>query len=111
VEDDLVAWGRFVRLETRGRSTGLPARATVGFSERADGSLVVAAGSPRAHWALNLLANPQCTATIADITRRAAARPLAGAEHAAVIRELILKYGQPAESLGSGPSFELRFEP
>jgi deazaflavin-dependent oxidoreductase (nitroreductase family) len=110
VEDDLVAWGRVLRLETTGRVSGSPARATVGFFERADGSIVVAAGSPRAHWALNLLADPHCRTTIADVSRDAVARPLEGAEHAAAVRELILKYGQPAESLGMGPAFELRFE-
>ncbi|MFN8629914.1 MAG: nitroreductase family deazaflavin-dependent oxidoreductase [Chloroflexota bacterium] len=110
MEDDLVAWGRVVRLETRGRISGSPARATVGFAERPDGSIVVAAGSPRAHWALNLLADPRCGTTIADVSRRAVARPLEGAEHAAAVRDLILKYGQPAENLGAGPAFELRFE-
>ena len=110
MEDDLVAWGRVVRLETRGRITGSRVRATVGFAERPDGSIVVAAGSPQAHWALNLLADPVCLTTIADLTRTAVARPLEGAEHAAAVRDLILKYGQPAESLGAGPAFELRFE-
>ena len=30
------------------------------------------------------------------------------AEHAAAVRDLIVKYGQPAERLGAGPAFELR---
>ena len=110
MDDDLVAWGRFVRIETRGRVSGSPARATVGFAERADGSIVIAAGSPRAHWALNLLADPHCRTTIADVSRSAMARELEASEHAAAIRDLILKYGTPAEGLGSGPAFELRFE-
>ena len=110
MEDDLVAWGRFVRIETRGRVSGSPARATVGFFERAAGSIVIAAGSPRAHWALNLLADPRCRTTIGDVSREAIARELEGAERAAAVRELILKYGQPAEGLGAGPAFELRFE-
>jgi F420H(2)-dependent quinone reductase len=72
-----------------------------------DGSVLVAAGSPDAHWALNLLADPEAAITIGERTSRVSAEPLAGAEHAAVIRALILKYGTPAEGLGRGPSFRL----
>ena len=110
MEDDLVVWGRVVRLETRGRVTGLTARAAVGFIERADGTLLVAAGSPRADWALNLLAEPRCRVTTGGASREAVARYLEGAEHAGAVRELILKYGTPAEGLGAGPAFELRPE-
>jgi deazaflavin-dependent oxidoreductase (nitroreductase family) len=110
VDDDLVAWGRVLRLETLGRITGRPAQATVGFVEQADGALLVAAGSPRADWVRNLIADPHCRTTIGTDTRSAVARLLDGAEHAAAVRELILKYGTPAEGLGQGPSFELRPE-
>ncbi len=108
MEDDLVVWGRVLRVETSGRVTGRPARAVVGFAEREGGAVVVAAGSPGADWALNLLAEPACRATIADASWAAEARPLDGPEHAAAVRDLILKYGTPAEGLGAGPSFELR---
>jgi deazaflavin-dependent oxidoreductase (nitroreductase family) len=108
MEDDLVAWGRVLRIETTGRVTGRPARAVVGFVEREDGSLVVAAGSPDASWGRNLLQVPACRVTIADLTWIAEARPLAGAEHASAVRDLILRYGTPAEGLGDGPSFEIR---
>jgi deazaflavin-dependent oxidoreductase (nitroreductase family) len=108
MDDDLVAWGRVLRLETTGRVTGRPARAVIGFAEREDGSLVVAAGSPSADWGLNLHHDPACRVTIAGATWAATARPLAGPEHAAAVRDLILKYGTPAEGLGAGPSFELR---
>jgi deazaflavin-dependent oxidoreductase (nitroreductase family) len=111
MEDDLVAWGRVLRIGTTGRVTGRPARAVVGFVEREDGSLVVAAGSPRASWGQNLLRAPACTITIGDMTWAALARPLDGAEHAAAVRDLILRYGTPAEGLGAGPSFELRRQP
>jgi deazaflavin-dependent oxidoreductase (nitroreductase family) len=111
VEDDLVAWGRVLRIETTGRVSGTAARAVVGFAERADGALAIAAGSPDASWALNLLADPACRVTLADAAWTARARPLEGAEHAAAVRDLILKYGTPSEGLGSGPSFELRRDP
>jgi deazaflavin-dependent oxidoreductase (nitroreductase family) len=108
MEDDLVAWGRVLRIETRGRLSGRPAHAVVGFVERPDGALVVAAGSADADWGRNLLADPACRVTIADVTTAAVARELEGAAYAAAVRDLILKYGRPAEGLGTGPAFELR---
>lgn len=108
MEDDLVAWGRVLRIETHGRVSGGLARAVVGFVERPDGALLVAAGSPEADWSRNLLAHAACRVTIAGATSAAVARELEGPEHSAAVRELILKYGQPAESLGAGPAFELR---
>jgi deazaflavin-dependent oxidoreductase (nitroreductase family) len=111
MEDDLVAWGRVLRIETRGRVTGRPARAIVGFVEMPGGSLLVAAGSHRADWARNLLADPRCRVTIGEASRDALASPLEGAAHAAAVRELILKYGTPSEGLGAGVAFELRPSP
>jgi deazaflavin-dependent oxidoreductase (nitroreductase family) len=107
VEDELVAWGRVLRIETVGRVTGRPTRATIGFVERYRGAVAVAAGSPDADWGLNLLVNPECRCTVGETSWAASARPLDGAAHAAAVRDLILKYGTPAESLGSGPAFEL----
>ena len=108
MEDDLVAWGRVLRIETTGRRTARPARATVGFVERGPDRVVVAAGSPDADWGLNLLADPACVVTIGDESWAAVARPLEGPEHAGAVRDLILRYGTPAETLGAGPAFELR---
>ena len=107
MEDDLVAWGRVARIETRGRRSGRMIPVVVGYVDSADGAIVVAATAPQAAWALNLLVEPRCRVTIGDETREAVARPLAGAEHAAAVRDLILRYGTPSEGLGSGPSFEL----
>ena len=56
---------------------------------------------------MNLLAEPRCRVTIGEAAWDAVARPLAGPEHAAAVRDLILRYGTPSEGLGSGPSFEL----
>ena len=111
MEDDLVASGRFVRIEARGERTGLVRPVTVGFVEDdADhpGSLLVAARSTETSWARNLLADPACHVRTRDRSFDAVADPLAPAEHARAIRELILRYGTPAESLGHGPSFRLR---
>ncbi len=107
MEDDLVAWGRVVRLETRGRRSGRTIAVVVGFVQRDGGAIAVAATAPEAGWALNLEAEPRCRVTIADRSWDAAARRLAGAEHHAAVRDLILRYGTPSEGLGSGPSFEL----
>lgn len=112
MEAGLVASGRFVRIVARGRHSGVPRAVTVGFAEgEAEGgrpaSIVVAAGAPDSAWALNLLADPACLATVGERSFAAIAVPLSGLDHAAAIRALILRYGTPAESLGHGPSFRL----
>ena len=107
VGEQLAGWGKAALVETRGRVSGKAARAHVGFIEASDGSIVVAAGLG-ANWAANLLADPGCTVTVDARTFRGFAEPLAGAEFAAAIRELILRYGTPAERLGSGPAFRIR---
>lgn len=108
VAEAMVAAGRAARLVTMGRRTGRPVPVAVGFVEEPDGSLLVAAGRPDADWALNLLAEPRCRVTIGEEGFEAAAEPLEGAEAGRAIRELILRYGTPAERLGSGPAFRLR---
>jgi len=105
---DLARWGRAIRLETVGRRTGRPATAFVSFHEEADGSLLIAAASAGAAWAGNLAANPLATVTLRERTFEVLAEPLAGADFAMAIRELILKGGTPAERLGHGPGFRLR---
>ena len=105
--EELARWGRVCLIESTGRVTGRPARAAVGFVEGPDGSLLVAAGSETAAWALNLAANPRCRVTVGDRTDDRVAVPLQGADHNRAITELILRYGTPAERLGAGPSFRL----
>jgi len=107
MEDDLVAWGRVVRIETVGRRSGRTVPVVVGFVERDGGAIVVAATSPEASWARNLEAEPRCRVTIGERSWVGEARRLGGREHAAAVRDLILRYGTPSEGLGSGPSFEL----
>jgi deazaflavin-dependent oxidoreductase (nitroreductase family) len=107
IGEQLTDWGKAALIESRGRVSGRTARAHVGFIEEPDGSILAAAG-PDANWAANLLAEPACTVTIGDRSFHALAEPLDGAEFAAAIRELILRYGTPAERLGSGPAFRLR---
>lgn len=111
MEDDLVASGRFVRIEMRGERTGQTRAVTVGFVDdipEADGAVLVAAGAADTVWARNLLAAPACQVTIGERTFDAVAEPLEPDDHARAIRGLILRYGTPAESLGHGPSFRLR---
>lgn len=97
-------------LSTRGRVSGRTARAAVGFVEEADGCLLVAAGSPSAHWARNLAAYPYLTAAWAERSGRYRAQQLEGGAFAAAIAALILRYGTPAERLGRGPAFRLHPE-
>ena len=107
VGEQLAGWGKAALIESRGRVTGVTARAHVGFIEAPDGSIVVAAGMG-AQWAANLLADPECSVTVGGRSFRGVAEPLAGAELAMAIRDLILRYGTPAERLGSGPAFRIR---
>ena len=111
MEDDLVASGRFVRIRARGGLTGEPRAVVVGFVDDADGppgSLLVASGAAGSAWARNLLAYPDCHVETAGRSFDAVAEPLPSADHARAVRELILRYGTPAEGLGHGPSFRLR---
>jgi deazaflavin-dependent oxidoreductase (nitroreductase family) len=108
IGEQLTAWGKVARIETRGRATGHPAIAAVGFVEDGADGLLVAAGSPDADWARNLEADPRARVTIEDRSIDMVAEGLSGdAAHRAVV-ELILKYGTPAERLGRGPAFRLR---
>ena len=111
MEDDLVASGRFVRIETRGDRSGLERSVTVGFVEddaAHPGAILVAAGSTDAAWARNLIADPRCRVRTGERSFEAIADLLEAADHARAIRELILRYGTPSEGLGHGPSFRLR---
>jgi deazaflavin-dependent oxidoreductase (nitroreductase family) len=108
VGEQLAGWGRVAIVETMGRHSGLPVRVAVGFIAADGGDLVVAAGSPDADWARNLEASPQCRVTLGERTWEAIAEPLTGDEAAAAVRDLILRYGTPAEGLGRGPAFRLR---
>jgi deazaflavin-dependent oxidoreductase (nitroreductase family) len=107
IGEQLAGWGKAALIESRGRVSGRTARAHVGFIHAPDGSIVVAAGLG-AQWAANLLADPECSVTVEERSFRGLAEPLVGSEFAAAIRELILRYGTPAERLGSGPAFRIR---
>jgi deazaflavin-dependent oxidoreductase (nitroreductase family) len=106
--EQLAEWGKVATLETRGRRSGSIVRVAVGYVEEPDGSVLVAAGGPDTHWALNLLAEPVAVLRIGERAMPVVAEPLERADHGRAIRELVLKYGTPAETLGSGPSFRLR---
>lgn len=89
--------------------TGRPLTVALGFVEQPDQSVLIAAGAADADWARNLEADPRCVVSIGGLARPAVAEPLAGAERNRAISELILRYGTPAERLGAGPAFRLRF--
>ncbi len=109
IGEQLIGWGKVVRLETRGRSSGRPVEVAVGYVEE-DGSLLVAAGTDDADWGRNLLADPRCMVALGDERWPATAELLEAADAAHAVRELILRYGTPAERLGRGPAFRLRRE-
>jgi deazaflavin-dependent oxidoreductase (nitroreductase family) len=109
--EQLAGWGKVATLDTRGRRSGTTVRVAVGYVEEPDGSVLVAAGGPDTHWALNLFAEPSAVLWIGGRAVPVIAEPLEPADHGRAIRELVLKYGTPAESLGAGPSFRLRSVP
>jgi deazaflavin-dependent oxidoreductase (nitroreductase family) len=107
IGDQLVGWGKVALIETLGRSSGRWTSAAVGFVEESDGTLLVAAGTDTADWALNLRSQPRCRATIVETTHDYDAHELGEQEQAPAVTALILKYGTPAEKLGRGPVFRL----
>lgn len=111
LEGDLVAWGKVIVLETRGRHSGATRRATVGFLEEDDGVLLVAAADDGAEWARNLIAHTSCRVERDGQLSERIAHRLEGDEHDAVVAGLILKYGTPAERQGGGPAFRLVTDP
>ncbi len=111
IGEQLAEWGKVALLETRGRISGRLVTAAVGFVEEPDGTLVVAAGSEQADWALNLRADARCRVTIGERSAAHVAEPVDDAERGRGLTALILKYGTPAERLGRGPVFRLRPDP
>jgi len=106
--EQLAGWGKVLRLETRGRVSGRPIEVAVGYVDEPDGSFLIAAGTPETAWARNLEAEPRCRVAVGGELRKAVAEPLAGPDANRAVRELILKYGTPAERLGSGLVFRVR---
>jgi hypothetical protein len=81
----------------------------LGYVEDPDGTILVAAGTPDADWVRNLEADPRCGVVLGEEAwPPAVAELLEGADAQRAVRELILKYGTPAERLGRGPAFRLR---
>ena len=111
MESDLAAWGKVIRLETVGRRSGRSRSVTIGFVADRDGSLLAAASSAATGWAANLRAEPTCRVELDGKPGAFTAIELAPADRATVVRELILKYGTPAERLGAGPAFRLEPQP
>ena len=107
LESDLAAWGKVIAIETLGRSSGRIRRATIGYVSEPDGSLLVAASDEATHWARNLIAEPRCTVERGGVRGDLKAARLEGPDAHAAVTALILKYGTPAERLGSGPAFRL----
>lgn len=87
--------------------SGRPVEVAAGYLED-DDDILVAAGSADSDWARNLAADPACRVRLAEDAWPAVAEPLEGPEAGRVVRDLILKYGTPAERLGRGPVFRLR---
>jgi len=103
--------GRIGVLRTTGAKTGQPRRAYVGFVRRADGTVLVGAGSPKGRgWTANLRANPAATFAIKGAERRYRARLVGADERAAVLAELRAGMGGPTGGIAWGDLFVLEPE-
>jgi deazaflavin-dependent oxidoreductase (nitroreductase family) len=107
IGEQLAEWGKVALVETRGRISGRPSRAAVGFIAEPDGSLLIAAGSQESDWVRNLRASASCAVTIGERTAPFTALEVDGPVRSRALNELVLKYGTPAERLGHGPVFRL----
>lgn len=100
--------GRFVLIETVGRKSGRRHATPVGYERDEHGNLLVGAGSPGAHWAHNLLAEPTCRASIGGETLTYRAEHLADDARDAALRMIKGRYGPGmADRIGLGPVFRL----
>jgi len=100
-----------IRVETRGRVSGRAFEVALGYLEEPDGSILVAAGADDADWARNLEADPSCRVRLGEASWAARAEAVDRVDAMRAVRELILRYGTPAERLGLGPVFRLRAVP
>jgi deazaflavin-dependent oxidoreductase (nitroreductase family) len=104
----MAASGRFLLIETVGRRSGRQHRTPVGYEEAGEGALYVGAGSASAHWALNLLEQPRCRASLRGMTRTYRANPLEGDARDSALRAIKGRYGPGmADRIGAGPVFLL----
>ena len=110
MDDDLVASGRYARLDIDPLAGGRRRTVTVGYLPADDGTVLVAATAPGAHWAGALGDARHVRVTIGDRSFPADVTELADDDpaRADALRDLILRYGTPAEGLGRGPVFRLR---
>jgi hypothetical protein len=110
VDDDLVATGRYARLDIDPIDGDRHRMITVGFVPGEDGSIVVAATAPDARWAGALATAAKVRVTIAERSFDATPEELAERDpgRGLAVRDLILRYGTPSEGLGRGPVFRLR---
>ncbi|MFM2105421.1 MAG: hypothetical protein RL338_453 [Chloroflexota bacterium] len=100
--------GRFVQIETLGRRSGRWRATPLGYVHAEDGALLVRAGRADAHWALNLLANPTCRASLRGRTLTYRAEHLLEDAREAALRAFTDRYGRGLEDrAGAGPAFRL----
>jgi len=100
--------GRFVQIETLGRTSSQWRATPVGYVHAEGGALLVRAGHADAHWALNLLASPTCRASLRGQTLTYRAEHLLGDARDAALRAITERYGRGMEDrAGAGPAFRL----
>ncbi len=86
---------------------GMPFASLVTMATDVDGTPLMLLSRLSAH-TRNLLADPRCRVAWSAEDRRCVADRLPDDEAGRAVTALILRYGTPAEGLGSGPAFRLR---
>jgi deazaflavin-dependent oxidoreductase (nitroreductase family) len=100
--------GRFVQIETLGRSSGQWRATPVAYVSAADGALLVRAGRTDAHWAQNLLTHHTCRASLRGETHSYRAEQLLGTDRDNALRAIKERYGRGMEDrANAGPAFRL----
>ncbi len=111
MDAELVASGRYARIEVRSRRSGAVRAVTVGFVDDPAGPpgvILVASGAADSAWAADLVEEPACRVTIGSRAFDGVAELLERGDHGRTVAALIIRYGTPAEGLGNGPSFRIR---
>jgi SAM-dependent methyltransferase len=87
-----VIHGGLLRLETKGRRTGLPHVVELRYSVRG-GSFYVMAGEPRSDWVLNCVRSGRCTVRVGELLYEASAAQATETETSAAKRAFRQRYG------------------
>lgn len=80
---------QYAYLITSGRVSGEPREIEIWFAARGNTVYMLAGGGHGAHWVMNLIAKPQATVRLDDVTYHGVARMLEAGEEALAVRHVL----------------------